>query len=93
MNVWIKAIFRQLFGEPTDKPNQQRLFFTWKCIQQMKGWQLSERDITDVFQHGEITNENTMTRQYNGYEIGMYYFRDKRSGNYIVSSVWKRERR
>ena len=93
MNMWIKLVLSQLFGETTDKPNQPRLSFTKKCIQKMKDEQLSEKDITDVFQHGEITNENTMTRQYNGYEIGMYYFRDKGSGNYIVSSVWKRERR
>jgi hypothetical protein len=93
MNVWVKLILRQLLGETTDKPNQQGLSFTKKCIEKMKTEQLSEKDITDVFQHGQITNENMMVRKYNGYEIGMYYFRDGKSGNYIVSSVWKRERR
>jgi hypothetical protein len=34
-----------------------------------------------------------LIRKYEGYEIGMYYFRDTKTGNYIVSSVWKRERR
>ncbi len=93
MNVWIKAILRQLLGEAGDRPNQQRLSFTRKCVQQMKDWHLSEADVADVFQHGEITNENVMTRKYNGYEIGMYYFRDKKTGNSIVSAVWKRDRR
>ncbi len=93
MNVWIKAILHQLRGEPTDKPHQQRLTFTRKCMQKMKDWQLSEKDVTDVFRHGEITRENTMVRKYNGYEIGMYYFRDTKSGSYIVTAVWKRERR
>ena len=93
MNVWIKLVLRQLLGEATDKPNQPRLSFTKKCIQKMKDEQLTEKDITDVFQHGEITSENMMVRKYNGYEIGMYYFRDAKTGNYIVSSVWKRERR
>jgi hypothetical protein len=93
MNVWIKLVLRQLFGEATDKPNQPGLSFTHKCLQQMKDAQLSEKDIADVFQHGELTNENMLIRKYNGYEIGMYYFRDKKTGNYIVSSVWKRERR
>ncbi len=93
MNVWIKGILRQLLGEPTDKPNQQRLTFTRKCIQQMKDWQLTENDIADVFHNGEQTRENTMVRKYNGYEIGMYYFRDKKTGNSIVTSVWKRDRR
>ncbi len=93
MNVWIKAILRQLLGEAGDRPNQQRLSFNRKFVQQMKDWHLSEADVADVFQHGEITNENVMTRKYNGYEIGMYYFRDKKTGNSIVSAVWKRDRR
>ena len=93
MNVWIKGILRQVLGEPTDKPSQKQLRFTRKCIQQMKDWQLSENDIADVFQHGEITRDNTMVRKYNGYEIGMYYFRDKKTGSYIATAVWKRDRR
>jgi hypothetical protein len=93
MNVWIKSFLDQLRGIPTDKPNQQRLTFTRKCMQQMKDWQLSEKDVADAFRHGEITKENTIVREFNGYEIGMYYFRDQKSGNYIVTSVWKQERR
>jgi hypothetical protein len=93
MNVWISAILRQLLGEQTDKPNQPGLSFTRKCIQQMKDWSLSEKDITDVFRHGQLRDENMLIRKYDGYEIGMYYFRDTKTGNYIVSSVWKRERR
>ena len=93
MNVWIKAILRQLQGVASDKPTQQHLIYTRKCTQQMKDWQLSEKDVDDVFRHGEITRENTMVRKYNGYEIGMYYFRDTKSGSYIVTAVWKRERR
>jgi len=93
MNVWIKGVLRQLLGEKTDKPVQQGLSFTRKCLQQMKDWQLTERDIADVYQHGEITGDNKMVRKYNGYEIGMYYFRDKKTGNSIVTTVWKRDRR
>ncbi len=93
MNVWMKAILRQLLGEPTDKPDQPGLSFTRKCLQRMKDEHLSERDVEDVFHHGQLRNENMLTRLYNGYEIGMYYFRDAKSGNYIVTAVWKRERR
>jgi hypothetical protein len=93
MNVWIKTFLRQLQGDASDKPSQQQLTFTKKCMQQMKDWQLSEKNIADVFQHGELTRENTMVRRFNGYEIGMYYFRDQKTGNYIVTSVWKRESR
>lgn len=93
MNVWIKAVLRQLLGEPTDKPNQPGLSFTKKSIRQMHDWNLSEKDITDVFRHGQLRAENMLTRLYNGYEVGMYYFRDAKTGNYVVSSVWKRDRR
>lgn len=58
----------------------------------MKDWSLSEKDVDDVFRHGQLREENMLIRKYEGYEIGMYYFRDKKSGNYIVTAVWKRER-
>ncbi len=93
MNVWIKTILQQLLGETGDKPNQPGLTFTNKCLQQMRDWNLSEADVTDVFEHGQLRNENMLVRKYNGYEISMYYFRDKKTGNYIVTAVWKRERR
>ena len=93
MNVWMKAILRQLLGEGGDKPSQPGLLFTRKCLQRMKAEQLTERDVEDVFHHGQLRAENMLTRLYNGYEIGMYYFRDQKTGNYIVTAVWKRERR
>jgi hypothetical protein len=93
MNVWINAILRQLLGEAGDKPNQPGLSFTRKCLQRMKDEQLSEADITDVFEHGQLRNENMLIREYNSYEIGMSYFRDAKTGNYIVTAVWKRDRR
>ena len=93
MNVWIKDVLSQFFAKATDNPTQQRLSFTSKCIQQMKDWQLSEQDVTDVFQHGEVIGDNKLVRKYNGYEIGMYYFRNKKTGNYTATFVWKRDRR
>jgi len=93
MNVWIKTILSQFFEKGTDTLNQQRLSFTPKCIQHMKDWQLSEQDVIDVFQHGEVIGDNKLVRKYNGYEIGMYYYRDKKTGNNIATFVWKRDRR
>jgi hypothetical protein len=87
MNVWMKTILRQLLGSATDKPIQPGLSFTRKCLERMKAEQLTESDIADVFEHGQLRNENMLTRLYNGYEIGMSYFRDARSGNYIVTAV------
>jgi hypothetical protein len=34
-----------------------------------------------------------MVKQYNGYEIGIYFFVDGRTGKTVISSIWKRERR
>jgi len=90
MNIWMKTILDQLRSGTGDKP---KLSFTEKCIQKMKDWQLSERDVIDVFQHGEVIGDNKLVRKYNGYEIGMYYFRDKKTRNYIATFVWKRDRR
>jgi len=59
----------------------------------MKDWQLSEQDVLDVFQHGEVIGDNKLVRKYNGYEIGMYYVRDKKTGSYKATFVWKRDRR
>jgi len=74
-------------------PNQQELSFSPKCMQLMKDWHLSEKDVLDVFRHGEVIGDNKLVRKYNGYEIGMYYFRDKKSGNCKATFVWKRDRR
>jgi len=93
MNVWIKTILSQIFVKASDNPAKQRLLFSPKCIQLMKDWQLSEQDVLDVFQHGEVIGDNKLVRKYNGYEIGMYYFRDKKSGNCKATFVWKRDRR
>jgi len=93
MNVWIKTILSQIFVKASDNPTQQRLLFSPKCIRQMKDWQLSEQDVTDVFQHGEVVGDNKLVRKYNGYEIGMYYVRDKKTGSYKATFVWKRDRR
>jgi hypothetical protein len=93
MNVWIKTILSQFFVKATHNPNHQELSFSPKCIQLMKDWQLSEADVLDVFRNGEGIGDNKMVRKYNGYEIGMYYAQDKKTGNYIATFVWKRDRR
>ena len=54
---------------------------------------LTEADARDVYYHGSTVKENMMVRQYNGYEIGIYFFVDGHSGRTIITSIWKRERR
>jgi len=60
MNVWIKTILSQLISRSNNNPSQKRLLFTPKCIQQMKAWHLSEVDVLDVFEHGEVIADNKL---------------------------------
>ena len=83
---------RNVLPDP-GSPRYDSLQFTNKAIEKMKQWNLSETDVADVFFHGEVIKEHLMSRKYNGYEIGIYYFKDKRTGLPIITSIWKRERR
>jgi hypothetical protein len=56
----------------------------------MAAWFLHDNDIADVFAHGEEVKDQMIVRRYNGYEIGLSYFTDRKTGNAIVTSVWKR---
>jgi hypothetical protein len=67
--------------------------FTLNFQAKAKSWGLTEKDAEDVYHHGQEVKQNMIVRTYSGYEIGIYYFLDKRSGQPVVSSIWKRERR
>ncbi len=75
------------------KPKYDVPLFTNKALRKMKYLGISEYSVNDVFFHGTVIKENMMARKYNGYEIGIVYDRDKRTGQYIIFSVWKRSRR
>lgn len=70
-------------------------FFPTKTIEKMKNIGVSERDISDVFTSGERVKDNIMVKKYEyyRYEIGFYYKRDHKTGQYMITGVWKRERR
>jgi hypothetical protein len=68
-------------------------YFTKNFEEKAKSWGLTEADAKDVFYHGTSIRENMLTRKYNGYEIGIYYFNDARTGRTVITSIWKRERR
>ncbi len=53
---------------------------------------LTEADARDVYYHGSVIKQNMMSKKYNGYEIGIYYFVDGHTGRTIITSVWKRDR-
>lgn len=83
---------RKVLPDPGN-PRYDSLLFTNKAIEKMKVWNLTEADVADVFFHGMVIKEHLMSRKYNGYEIGLVYGRDRRSGQYIIYAAWKRERR
>jgi hypothetical protein len=67
--------------------------FTPNFHAKAKAWGLTQNDVEDVYHHGQEVKPNMMVRKYNGYEIGIYYFLDKRSGQPVITSIWKRDRR
>ncbi len=78
---------------PAHKVDPRELGFTNNAIAKMSQWHLSEADVKDVFYHGgTVAKQNMMVKKYNGYEIGLYYFQDKQTGRFIISSAWKRNR-
>jgi hypothetical protein len=42
---------------------------------------------------GSMVKQNMMVKKYNGYEIGIWFFKDTVIGQAIVTSIWKRGRR
>ena len=67
--------------------------FTSNFQAKAKSWGLTEKDAEDAYHHGQEVKQNMIVRTYNGYEIGIYYFLDKRSGQPVITSIWKRDRR
>lgn len=68
------------------------IHFTNNFQQQAHARGLTEKDALDVYYHGQEVKPNMLVQKYNGYEIGIYYFKDKRTGQPIISSIWKRAR-
>ena len=64
----------------------------------MIGLSLKQSDIYDVYNYGEhlkhLAEGRAMSKFYSdyGYEIGLFYAIDKRTGEVIITHVWKRER-
>jgi hypothetical protein len=71
--------------------------FTNHTLAKMNQWQLSEKDVLDVLNKGEIEPAScggkwNSLRKYSGYEIGINYDK-KDDGTVVIISVWKRIRR
>jgi hypothetical protein len=77
----------------TQSPTPRDLHFTRNFQLKAKSWGLSENDARDVYYHGSQVKPNMMVKKYNGYEIGIWFFNDKVTGQAIITSIWKRGRR
>ncbi len=66
-------------------------------IAKMASLGLSEAQVLDVFAHGEQKTAagggTMMVKKYNGYEVGLFYVRNGVTGEYVITTVWKRDRR
>jgi hypothetical protein len=83
----IKLVIEQLFPAPV------KLIILPKCKEVLKQRGLTEADVNDVFHHGEFLREKPgiVVKKYpaSGRELCLYYFRDKKTGEYKVTSVWQ----
>ena len=75
------------------RPKPRDLHFTTKFQQIARLRGLSEQDARDVYYHGSVIKPNMMVKKYNGYELGIWFFNDKVTGQAIITSIWKRGRR
>lgn len=69
------------------------IHFTNNFQQKAKASGLTEKDALDVYHHGQQEKDNMIVRTYPGYELGIWYFKDGRTGQPVITSIWKRERR
>jgi hypothetical protein len=76
----------------SSKPSRV-IYFTNNFQAKAKAWGLTEKDALDVYQHGEQVKDHIIVRKYQGYELGIWYFTDSRTGQTVITSIWKRERR
>ena len=97
MNATLKSFLaeakNQILGSYPKTAQKKLLKYTNKCKAKMEEHRLTEADVEDVFRRGEKRKGQVLVRRFNGYEIGMYYFQDSRTGEYIVTAVWRSERK
>lgn len=88
----LTELMNQVLGSSSKTAQKKLLKYTNKCKARMEEHSLTEADVEDVFLRGEKRQE-MLVRRFNGYEIGLYYFQDKRTLQYVVTAVWRSERK
>ena len=73
------------------------VYFPEKTIDKMKRIGLSEAKVSEVLHSGKVvilpSGAEVLVKRYTSYEVGLFYKVNTRSGDYIITHVWKRDRR
>lgn len=71
-------------------------FFPSKTIEKMRILGVSESQIVDVFNTGDYkTSENgskMAIKRISNFELGCFYDQNSKTGEYVITGVWKRDR-
>lgn len=93
----IKAVLDQLTSRQLGRSAHPRtisgISFTKNFYAKAKAAGLTEQDASDVYYSGYISQhkQNMMLKDYNGYQLGIYYFLSPKTGKPVISTIWKRE--
>ena len=73
-------------------PAKPKVKLTKKCLLQAQAYGLTQDAVLDAFNHGEqVKDWLYKVRKFPTYTIGVSYFRDAKTGDYILSSVRKKQ--
>ena len=75
------------------EPDKRLIHFSSHFQETAREHGVTEADALDVYYHGYVVKPNMMTRKYNGYEIGIYYFVAPDTGRIVIQTTWKKDRR
>jgi hypothetical protein len=96
LKTTLKTMWEQLTASSSSAKSSlstSEVYFTNNFISKAKQRGLSEKDALDVYYHGQDRKDNMRCRTYNGYELCIYYGHNPRTGQPLISTIWKRERR
>jgi hypothetical protein len=75
-----------------------KIIFTNNALTKMKGWGLSEAEVLDTFNQGQTEWDASYQqwkaiKKYPGREVGVSYLQKSDTGQWVITSVWKRNNR
>ena len=83
---WIIAAYKQVFAKETARKGKLRL--TRNAVNRMHEYNVTEKDIDEVFRYGKEVKEGMIVRKYTNEQIGITYKWD--INEYVIITCWKR---